>query len=260
MVLRNHIAYRLHTDETLWWEMLETLHPDIYEKYEKDPNSIPEGASSLWNCLNSAKNKPYLVANSVIENLDMLKINKNGEHYNWSVFKHLPNQKVTFIFQDGSALRMIVSDNTIWFCHIKFTFHKGSDNDGHLYWVMFFFDRESGELCEHFNHSDVKGMEEFVYKFLCFFYLTDNSEEIIQAGKVHGTRKTGKISNDFNFPITLVNSKWNTTTIRTESFGVRGHFRLQPCGTGRSNYEIIFIEPFTKNGYKRSAGKLLQNN
>ncbi len=263
MVIKNHIAYRLLTDSNLWMEMVESQYPNIYELSDK--KDIPEGAASLYHCLNNDNNKPYLVSNSVIENLDMLKINKKDEHYNWQVFKGLKNQKVTFIFNDNSCLRMLVSDDTIWFCHIKFTFEKSSDNDGKMYWVMFYFDRESGELCDHFNHKDVLDMEEYIYKFLCFFYLTNNSEEIIPAGVVYGTRKSGKIKNDFNFPLVLVNSRWNTTTIRTEQFGVRGHFRIQPRGVGRQDYEVIFIEPYTKDGYIRKAQsdlhkpKLIQN-
>lgn len=255
MVLKNHIAYRFLTDYSLWFEMLESQHPEIYTS-----ESVSDSAADLYYCINNIGNKPYIVSNSVVEHLDMLKINKKGEHFDWSVFNHLKNQKTTFIFQDNSFLRMIVSEDTIWFCHTKFTFDKGNDNEGNMHWIMFFFNRDNNELCEHFNHNDVKQIEEFVYKFLCFFYLTDNNEEIINAGRVYGTRKTGKISNDFNFPVTLVTSKWNTTTIRTESFGVRGHFRLQPFGEERSNYKLIFIEPFVKNGYKRTAGKLLTNN
>lgn len=252
MVIKNHIAYRLLTDDILWMEMLESQYPNLIDQFDKS-KEVPDSAMGLYHCLMNKDNKSYIISKSVIENLDMLKINKDGDHFNWSVFKDLRNQKVTFIFQDGTALRMIVSEETIWFCHIKFNLDKGQDNNGHMYWVMFYFNRQTGELCDHFNHSDVKEMEEFIYKFLCFFYLTGNDEIIIPAGKVHGTRKTGKISNDLPFSVTLVNSRWNTTIIRTEAFGVRGHFRVQRKGISRQDYEVIFIEPYEKTGYVRSA-------
>jgi acyl-ACP thioesterase len=236
--------------------MIESQEPDIYKLFEQK-KEVPESVRSLYFCINNKKNKPYLVTNSVIEHLDLLKITKKGEHYNWDVFRHLPNQKVTFIFNNNVLLRMVVSDNTLWFCHMKFTFDKGDDDNGQMYWIMFFIKRDTGELCEHFEHPDVKNIEEFVYKFLCFFYLTENQEEIVPPGKVIGTRKTGKVSNDFKFPLTMVTSKWNTTVIRTEQFGVRGHFRVQPCGpVNDKRYEVIFIEPFVKHGYKRTAGKI----
>ncbi len=258
MILENHIAYRFLVDDTLPMEMLETQYPNEFKNFNKG-DDVPEGMMSLYYCLCAKENKPYLVTNSVVENLDLLKINKKNDHYNWDVFKHLRNQKITFIFNNGYLLRMLVSDDTLWFCYLKFDLDKGDDTNGQMYWIMFFTNRKTGELCDHFKHKDVNEIEEFVYKFLCFFYLTDNQEEILLSGKAYGTRKSGKILNSFKFPMTVVTSKWNTNTIRTESFGVRGHFRVQPCGTGRTNYEIIFIEPFTKSGYKRTSGKKLAN-
>jgi hypothetical protein len=255
MVIRNHIAYRFLTDSNLWMEMLEDSFPNIYTDYEKSGKDLPQNVIGLYHCLCDTDNKSYIVSNSVVENLDMLKVNKKDDHYNWDVFKHLPDQKITFIFQDGSLLRMVISHNTIWFCHIKFKFKKGDDNHGLMHNVMFYIEKDTMALCDHFNHPDVIGLEEHIYKFLCFFYLTENTEEIIPPGRVHGTRKTGKTSNDFKFPITIVTSKWNITTIRTEAFGVRGHFRVQPYGSG-SRYEIIFIAPFEKNGYTRRAKSL----
>lgn len=257
MILRNHIAYRFLTDDSLWFEMLESTEPDLYRLFEEQ-KEVPESVHSLYACINDKNNKPYLVTNSVVENLDMLKIAKKGEHYNWEVFNRLENQKVTFIFTNNVFLRMVVTEDVIWFMHTRFTFDKADKdkNNGQMYWIMFYIKRDTGELCEHFKHPDVNQIEEFVYKFLCFFYLTDNDEEIVKAGKTVGTKKTGKILNDFKFPLTVVTSKWNTTVIRTEQFGVRGHFRLQPCGKARQDYELIFIEPFVKHGYIRRAEKL----
>lgn len=259
MVLKNHIAYRFLTDSTLWMEMIETEHPDIYqEDWQKKPGGYPDKIAGLYRCLCNKDNTPYLVTNSVLQHLNLLKINKKNDHYDWTIFNKLKDQKVTFIFPDQAFLRMIVSGETLWFCHGTFDFENGSKNNGEIYWVMFYLNRNTGELCDHFNHVDVRNLEEFVYKFLCFFYLTENIEEEIPAGKTYGTRKSGKILNDFDFPVTIVNSRWNITTIRTEQFGVSGHFRVQPKGKGRSEYEVIFIDPYVKNGYKRTAKNIHQ--
>lgn len=253
MVLRNHIAYRFLTDSNFWIEMTESTFPELFKQ---EVDEIPESVKSFLYCVDNKKNNTYVVTNSVVENLDMLKVNKTGEHFNWNVFDKLTNQKNTFVFYDGSLLRMVVSDNTLWFCRMKFDRNPDSKYEGHAKWVMFYVDKDKKELCSHFKHKDVLEIEEFVYKFLCFFFLTDNNEEIIKPGASHGTRKAGKIINHFNFPITIVNSKWNTTVIRTEAFGVRGHFRIQPCGKGRMDYELIFIAPYQKNGYIRRAKNL----
>jgi hypothetical protein len=115
---------------------------------------------------------------------------------------------------------------------------------------MFYLDRVKNEQCDHFAHADVKIIEEFVYKLLCFVFLSENEEETLKAGEKKGTRKQGKIINVLPIPLTIINSKWNITSIRTDGFGVSGHFRLQPTSSGT---KMIFIEPFMKHGYIRKA-------
>ena len=81
-------------------------------------------------------------------------------------------------------------------------------------------------------------------------YLSENEEMTIPAGAKYGTRKSGKIINSLPFPVTTVTSKWNITSIRTDGFEVSGHLRLQPTNAGT---KMIFIAPFMKHGYKRTA-------
>ena len=59
--------------------------------------------------------------------------------------------------------------------------------------------------------------------------------------------------NDTQFNVRHLTARYYTTICRDESFGVRGHFRMQPFGTGRSERKLIYISPFTKNGYHRRA-------
>lgn len=42
-----------------------------------------------------------------------------------------------------------------------------------------------------------------------------------------------------------------TSIIRDQPFNVKGHWRKQKCGIGRSEEKLIFIDSFKKNGYKR---------
>lgn len=57
--------------------------------------------------------------------------------------------------------------------------------------------------------------------------------------------------------IRFLDASWYTTIVRKEGFGVRGHFRLQPCGPHRSDKKLIYIHEYQKNGYVRRA-KLLK--
>lgn len=268
MVIKNHIAYRFLTDTTLHMEMCGETHPGDWKKLANKKGEdiekfmTPE-LEGFFHLTSPERSKTFYVTESVIKNLDALKVNKEGLHFNWTVFKHIKDQKITLIFPDNKLLRVFIhpnknGDKTIELFWLTFKKKKeaGENIDGTMFWVMNYLVPATGAMCEHFDHPDSLEIEEFMYKTMCFFFLSENTEEIIPAGKVHGTRKTGKISNDFKFPIVMVTSKWNITSIRTEGFGVSGHLRLQPCGPGRSETEMIFIEPFMKNGYKRTAGKI----
>lgn len=268
MVLRNHIAYRFLTDSTLCMEMCSAAHPEDWkELVERAGNSLQKGdidlqgsdeLNSFIRLVNPRNQKAYIVTNSVMEKLEFLKLTKKGIHFNWTVFRKLSPQKITLILPDNRLLRiMIEDDDVIELFWLKFDKAKvpGPNIDGNMKWVMLYFNTKTGALCEHFDHPDALEIEEFIYKLMCFFYLTDNDEIIISPGKSYGTKKSGKVLNEMPIPVTIVNSRWNTTVIQTEQFGVRGHFRLQPCGTGRRDSEVIFIEPFVKNGYKRLSGK-----
>lgn len=50
--------------------------------------------------------------------------------------------------------------------------------------------------------------------------------------------------------IIFLDSKWFREIIRTEGFGVSGHFRLQPY---KDKKELIYINEFKKKGYHRKA-------
>jgi len=258
MVIHKHIAYRFLTDDKLAFEIVEATHSSEWQKLLNDPDSkVSSKIATLYDLVRKENQTPYIITESVLENLSLLKISKKGEHFDWTFFKNLKDQKVTFILPDNVLIRMVIHGEIINLFHLGFNFTTKTreKGEGHMKWIMYFLNRNTGELCEHFEHQDVKDIEETVYKFLCFFYLSDNQEEIIMPGKVHGTRKSGKVLNNFNFPITIVNSKWNITSIRNEGFGVSGHFATRWTGAGRNIPKVVFIEPFEKEGYIRKAKK-----
>lgn len=87
-------------------------------------------------------------------------------------------------------------------------------------------------------------------KCLIFLKLTEPEIIHLAAGKKHGTRKEGHY-NATAFPVIIVDSTWNQYIVRTEGFGVSGHFRLQRYGKGNMDLKLIWIKPFEKNGYVR---------
>lgn len=266
MVLENHIAYRFLTDDKLWFEILESTHPEEFKKAYRTEKTedlqLPDQVHSLYHLLHSKDQKAYYVTNTVLEKLDMLKIKPTeAGHYDWTVFSDIQDQKLTFICPDNFLLRVRFHEDTVSFIHTEFKIEDKKKGTGKMKWVMFYLNRKTGELCEHFGHSDVKTIEKFYYALFCFMFLTENDEIIVAPGTKHGSKKyPDNLLNCSRFPITIVNSRWNTTSIRNEGFDVSGHFRLQPCGENFSKTKIIFIEPFKKEGYVRRAQKETQPN
>lgn len=65
------------------------------------------------------------------------------------------------------------------------------------------------------------------------------------------------VVNKMPFQINVIDSSWLRTIVRAEGFSVRGHFRLQPYGVGRCGRRLIYIKPFQKHGYVRTARKIV---
>lgn len=62
-----------------------------------------------------------------------------------------------------------------------------------------------------------------------------------------------KYVNETRQKIEILDSTWFTTIVRSEGFGVSGHFRMQPYGPGLAQKRLQWIEPFEKTGYTRKA-------
>lgn len=62
-----------------------------------------------------------------------------------------------------------------------------------------------------------------------------------------------KYVNETKYTVEILDSTWFTTIIRSEGFGVGGHFRMQAYGPGMTQRRLQWIEPFEKTGYTRKA-------
>jgi hypothetical protein len=67
-----------------------------------------------------------------------------------------------------------------------------------------------------------------------------------------------KYVNETGLKVNVLDSTYFTTISRTEGFGVRGHFRMQPYGPGLSQKRLQWIADFQKTGYTRTAKILNQ--
>jgi hypothetical protein len=88
--------------------------------------------------------------------------------------------------------------------------------------------------------------------YLVFMRFAKTETKDIYPGKKVDTGKE-KHKNETELKIRVVGCEWITTIVRSQGFDVRGHFRLQPCGIGREDRKLIWVNPFQKNGYTRRA-------
>lgn len=113
-------------------------------------------------------------------------------------------------------------------------------------------DLESGFIAKNSSIYDKEYAE--VVQLLTYVELADVEVSIIEAGSSNGkTRAEGKIKNESDFRVYVVDSAWNKVIIRDSEFLVRGHYRLQPCGPFNKDRKLIWISDFAKHGYKRQA-------
>lgn len=272
MKLNKHLAFHLLLNEKFCWQIVNEMYPEtkgnykeVLERISKEENAAKYyEIDSCFQTVMPFKQKAYYITETVIDKLDMLKVDRNcmaeireknkpdiigtETTFNWSIFNFIKTgTKVTFILPDGRIVRMRVLDNMIHFLTFssKVLFGEGKiDNT----FDFFFYDKKNETVST--NWHEMRKYDELIFKILCFFYLSENTEVVVPPGQSHGTRKSGKVLNDTPVPVTIVNSNWNVTSVRTEGFDVSGHFRLQPTKTG---VKMIFINPFRKHGYIRHA-------
>jgi hypothetical protein len=106
-----------------------------------------------------------------------------------------------------------------------------------------------------------KEMAERFIRFLLFMELGEITINVVHPnGKVKfGKSGEDKIKNEAGLDAILVTTNWNKITVVQGEIPVRGHTRVQPCGVGRSDYKLIWINDFVKQGYTRHSGKILDN-
>lgn len=101
--------------------------------------------------------------------------------------------------------------------------------------------------------SDEVVDDHFAFKLLIYLTYGEVNEKFIPSKEKRKIGNLTTFTNDSSMNIVYANSLWKTN-IKVGGFSVRGHFRMQPIGIGRSNHRLIWIEEFAKKGYKLNAG------
>lgn len=187
-----------------------------------------------------------------------------GKHKLVDVFdKEEVNESGTFIWQHGSfthttfyALKTWIDKGEWKADYIFIQFSKHAKNDFKSVDVSitglgdeektFLWKGHHDEGCTHGHYFS------FLVSFLCFIKHVELETKVIQPQKKEFHIGT-KYVNETKKKIEVLDSTWFTTIVRSEGFDVRGHFRFQVMGKGRSDRKLIWIPGFEKTGYTRKA-------
>lgn len=244
------LAHSFLTTDIIAAKMADNLCSRMPNVTDAD-KKIKQGTWNVtFDLLNNRNQKAYYITQSVIEKLDMLKIGTNKD-LNWNIVaKAMTHKKCTYVLPNGDVIRVYsYHPLRLGFALITMTDGKYVTFSSGIAYL------DEGRISSNFGTDELFLKNEIlIYKIMCFLYLTENEEYIVPPNSRAGTRKEGKVVNKSNFPITMVTSKWNITSVRTDGFMVSGHFRLQPTKKG---HKMIYIEPFEKHGYIRRAKKEL---
>lgn len=191
----------------------------------------------------------YLFTDNIMSQCSKLKMTEKEIVF---IIKHL--SKITESNSDASYL-------TTMMCFLfKGGFYRFTVGQERCYFVRMWIN-EGGYISYTAYRLGVVGIGDHIndhvkelFQMLSFFFFSELKTIELKPGQKKGTRKNGNY-NATKSNITIVDSNWNITSVRTEGFGVTGHFRMQPCGKGNKNRKITWVNSYQKYGYIRKSKK-----
>lgn len=180
------------------------------------------------------------------------------------VLRSLPNRKDVIQLDDITCIKYVkTSEKLIVSTHWKTNL---SDDCTHTYWfsINLIDGHVSADQTNTSTGIKLNGIPDIVGQYYSKFLIVvtylelTNVELTIVDGVMNKHRKTySGLSNTSRFNVVHVNSNWNQLYINLNGINVKGHWRLQPCGTGRTQYKYVWINPYEKGIMKRLPQKEL---
>lgn len=189
------------------------------------------------------------------------------------VLRGLPNRKDVIQIDDNNCIKYVKTDDTLSFitCYRKsWDFGDMNTSDNMIHTHFFNVDLKTGKMgfdeSNTYTKEKIEDVKTFIEKYysrflvvVTYLELTDVTLDIVEGslGKNKSKKSNLNISNSSRFNVIHVNTNWNTMVINVNSFGVRGHWRLQQCGVGRSQYKYVWVKPYEKGLTRRLPQKEL---
>jgi hypothetical protein len=221
-------------------------NPKKYSNYKK---LILSEKSSQYS--NSVK---LNIGEDLIQSLDnVIEVSKSNGLFkiNYHIGYRMEIYTYTFKFKVGEGLVDIPKFNKDLPPHLEMLMYEGLKTD--------FVDG----IVPNWGLSHLMLSTKIIHRLLPMLVFIDLSKENVKLSYIKPFSKSGDmvcgnyIKNETNIPIYRVDSLWNVKSINIGEFKVRGHFRLQPCGVGRSEVKLIYIDEFLKTQYVRKSTREL---
>lgn len=218
------------------------------EKILKDPSS-----GVRINQYERFANQNCIIAKTAIEMAKKIKIDE--DKFDVRFLNKIKDKKITFLLGNDLFIRYIKRGDEIMAIRVQATLMEGKPY--YINYLSFKINTATGHI-SHVNNPDQPFADPQFKLFVQLLVFTELSKleiKILAPREKFGTRKVGKFINESPNKITVIDSVWNTISVRNVGFDVSGHWRFQRCGKDFSEVEYIFIEPFRKKGYIRNAKK-----
>ena len=231
------------------------IHSDkFFSKFSED--EVAPYKSQWKEILNDEGNKNLLFTKTSQEVCEKIKIDK----FEPSILAIKKEKKLTFLIDDTHFYRVCLKQGEIFAICVKKVLVGG---------MQFYYSYDSFKIFPSQNivhyppnqdgYLNDKYFKEFL-RLLIFTEYSELEEVVLKPSQSCGTLKQGKYLNETTQSVIIVDSNWNKVVIRTEGFGVSGHFRLSRVGKNREGRKLIYISEFFKNGYVRGAKRKFTDN
>jgi hypothetical protein len=207
---------------------------------------------SLDNIIKLFSDREYLFFFPNIDN-NVIEVSKSNGLFkiNYHIGYRMEIYTYTFKFKVGEGLVDIPKFNKELPPHLEMLMYEGLKTD--------FVDG----IVPNWSLSHLMLSTKIIHRLLPMMVFIDLSKENVKLSYIKPFSKSGDmvygnyIKNETKIPLYRVDSLWNIKSINIGEFKVRGHFRLQPCGIGRSEVKLIYIDEFLKTQYVRKSTKEL---
>ncbi len=232
----------MKASDYFWLRAGSILYPEMLTKAKEMHKII------LKPLLESKPSKTYLITGTAQKIIDRIKMDK----IDFTILKHIPEGRFDSVMARSTGNKHIYQFDGVWIYGTLLMRTRQPDGADYIQYHTYRVNTDTGKVSESADYPREFLME--ILKEFVFMYLSDIVVEFLEPGRSNNKpRSQGKVLNNSDIQVTVVDSKWNSIVIRDEAFLVRGHFRLQPHGPKLERVKLIYIEEFEKKGYHRGV-------